>query len=165
VVGEYEEIMLIKMQSMCMIGILLLAAVCVLAQSHHPDSLILNIGDIFDVDGINDARPLRVLANTIKANRSAKGIRLIWFSGAPNSGLFATSLYDRRTHTLRFYSKTTVGGLGNEGVAPQNVKWRLRNISDRMIIRLARNHQNHQVVEGSNDSFFSELTQFGAKRF
>jgi len=127
---------------------------------------IINCGDTFDASGARIAKPVLLLAHMLRANKAAKQFRVIWFVAAPNSPDDCTVLYDRRAKVLRFFSRSEIGGLGNDNQPTQYTRWRLKNVSDVMIFRLAIQARIHQQkLEDSDDSFFFDLTKFGARRF
>jgi len=144
---------------------ILLLALClpIVAQAKESQPVVIDGGDTFGYDGAKQANPLHLLGSALIKNPKAKKFRLVWIDGAPNMGTNATATYDRSSHIFRFFSKTFIGGLGNEGVPPQVVRWQLKGVADSMISRLSQSHK--AVVDGKGDSYFSELTKFGAKHF
>lgn len=144
---------------------MLFIAIClpVAVQVVESPLITINCGNTFNVTGSKIPAPLLSLAHALRANRGAHQFRVIWSVSAPNTPDSCTAFYDRHAKVLRFFSKEEVGGLGNENIPAQYTRWRLKNVSEVMILRLSRLHQ--QNTEGADDSFFSELTRFGAKRF
>lgn len=70
----------------------------------------LNVGDIFDITGESEAKPLQILVKNLADHPKAKEFRLIWFATIPNMGYKATALYNRKQQTLKFYSVQYISG-------------------------------------------------------
>lgn len=146
----------------------LLVVILMLLKPHHAqgnqhNTIVLNCGDTFDVTGSKVTKPLHTLAQAVKSKHQTRYFRVVWTTSTPNMAGVFTVLYDRSNQTLRYFSKTQIGGLGNERVPTQHHRFRLSKVSALMIIRLSRNHKNS--MEDPGDSYFSSLTQLGAKRF
>lgn len=118
------------------------------------------IGDIFDVSGQREAEPLQRLSNKLKEKNQQKTFRLIWGSSGTYS-YDATVLYNRGDRTLKYYSLTYIGGLGNGNIQGIVKQWVCRKVTDKMIHQLAAKHK--RVTGASNESFLSELPRYGAK--
>jgi hypothetical protein len=125
--------------------------------------VFLSCGDTFDVDGIGAARPLRTLAKALKANTNSPKFRVKWFCAPPNGSSACHIAYDRSAHTLSFYSKSEAFGMGTEGFKPVYIRWRLKRVTDDMIIKLAGKHPRDDYDPG--DSYFSDLATLGAKKY
>lgn len=118
------------------------------------------IGDTFDGTGEREAEPLKRLSKKLKEQSRQNTFRLIWGSSGTQS-YNATALYNRQAKTVKYYSITYVGGLGNENIQAIVKQWICRNVTDKMIHQLSTKHQN--VTGASDDSFLSELPRYGAK--
>ncbi len=150
---------------------LLVVALCAFVRADAaPQSkpIVIALGDISDVTGQHEAEPLRRLSQSLNQYPRSHRFRLIWANLAGNFGTNATALYDRRTGTFKFYSDTSIGGMGNEEISNDIKHWMFSGVSDSAIRRLERKHRGvldsdkGTVFDGA--SFFSELGNYGAKR-
>lgn len=80
-----------------------------------------------------------------------------------NFSTSATALYNRKTRTLKFYSDTSIGGMGNEEVSAQIEHWMFRGVTETILDKLERKHRG--APDGSDGaSYFTELNLYGARR-
>ena len=156
-----------------MVRFLLLLTVSLAALSRAeatpaPKTIVVSLGDIADITGQRAADPLRQLASLLKQNSKSRCFRLIWDDSAGNFNASNTTLYDRKTRVLKFYSNTSIGGLGNEIVTNEIKSWMFSGVNDSIIYQLNRRHRGTldsdkgTVFDGA--SFFSELDSYGARR-
>ena len=128
-----------------------------------PKTVVIKMGDIFDVSGYREAEPLRRLTKSLKQYPKTRQFRVIWQQSAPNAGKSATALYDRRAHTLKFYSDTSIGGMGNEAISAEIQHWMFHGVTEAMLNKLERKHRG--TPNGSDGaSYFTELDSYGAKK-
>lgn len=136
---------------------------CIVAQCKERQTVSIACGDIFETYGFKSSKPLRSLAYSMKSHYLVRIFRVSWVVGAPDGSVVATVIYDRLKGTFNYYSKNDNWGLGNEGVPTRRIHWRLKRVTDDMISALAHKHQHDKGDPG--DSYFSELSKLGARRF
>lgn len=142
---------------------LVLGAVVVSGECKEQKTVVLNCGDTFDATGDGVSKPLRTLANALNTNKRGQVFKVKWVSATPSSSSSASAIYNRKARTLIFYAKSDAFGMGYEGFKPVYEHWRLKRVTDAMIIKLARKHPRDDSDPG--DSYFSNLTQLGAKKY
>ena len=140
-----------------------LLPVCCAEAAPEFKPVVISLGDTFDVSGAREAEPLRKLVDNLKKHPKNQTFRLIWGSNAPNAGQGATALYDRRARTLKFYSDTQIGGMGNEEIAADIRHWMLSGVTETMLNKLARKHRGSPTAS-DGASYFTELIYYGARR-
>lgn len=151
------------MKNLCLL-LLCLCTVPIVAKGRKSQKMvIIDCGDTLDTTGYKVAKPLRDLARALTTNARSQKFQVLWVVAFPDGSTDANVYYERDKHTLTFYSKSEMWGLGNENLKPAFKHWRLKRVRDAMIVKLASKHKRDFDEPG--DSFFSDLTKLGANRF
>lgn len=133
------------------------------AEAAPPTTVVIGLGDISDITGQSQANPLRRFVKSLEQNPESPRFRLIWGDYMGNIQTNATALYDRRARTLRYYSDTAIGGMGNEEIAGEIKHWMLSGVTDAMLVKLERKHRG-APTSSDGTSYFSEMIYYGARR-
>ena len=121
--------------------------------SSPPPSVTLSFDDSFDRLG----QALRTLIAALKDNPNARTFRASWSLLVFNNQTRTTILYDRRKHSLLFYSVGDGDVLGT-----QHDHFRFTRVPESVFGKIARAHRNDNSEDGW--AWLGDLPQFGCRK-
>ena len=118
-----------------------------------PPPVTLSFDDSFDRPG----QALRTLIAALKDNPKARTFRASWSLLVFNNQTRTTILYDRRKHSLLFYSVGDGDVLGT-----QHDHFRFTRVPESVFGKIARAHRNDNSEDGW--AWLGDLPQFGCRK-
>ena len=121
--------------------------------SSPPPSVTLSFYDSFDMPGF----ALRTLIAALKDNPKARTFRASWSLLVFNNQTRTTILYDRRKHSLLFYSVGDGDVLGT-----QRDHFRFTRVPESVFGKIARAHRNDNSEDGW--AWLEDLPKYGCRK-
>ena len=118
-----------------------------------PLRVTLSFDDSFDMPG----QVLRSLMTALKANLNARTFRASWSLLVFNNQTRTTILYDRRKHSLLFYSVEDGDVLGT-----RHEHIRFTHVPESVFDRIARAHRNDTSEDGW--AWLGDLPKYGCRK-
>ena len=118
-----------------------------------PSEISLSFDDSFDMPG----SALRSLITALKANPNARTFRASWSLMVFNNQAQTTILYDRRKHSLLFYSVADGDVLGT-----RRDHFRFTRVPEPVFDKIAKAHRNDYSEDGW--AWLGDLPKYGCRK-